>query len=217
MSKQEQGILLNDYHLTTIIDLRSGKERDERPNDDLPVKTVHLSVIDELAKDNKASKRSLSSAKGVDETHQLMADLYEEFIRDEVPRSCYRKFVEVFLAQEEGAILFHCFAGKDRTGIGAAVILTLLGCSEEDIMHDYLLTNELRREANESLLAEIRHQLNEEQVASFLIGMGVDESYLRRAFTAATELYGSFYGYCTQGLGFGEAEVARLREKYLTN
>jgi protein-tyrosine phosphatase len=53
--------------------------------------------------------------------------------------------------QEEGAILFHCFAGKDRTGVGAGTILSLLGVRQADIVYDYLLTNTQRQETNHKM------------------------------------------------------------------
>lgn len=58
------------------------------------------------------------------------------------------------LSYPQEAILFHCFAGKDRTGIGAALILSALGVEHSYILEDYLKTNEQRKTANEQIIAQ---------------------------------------------------------------
>ena len=66
------------------------------------------------------------------------------------------ELLQLLLNTEEGSTLLHCFAGKDRTGISAAVILTILGASKDDIAADYLKTNQLRKKENEELLGQLR-------------------------------------------------------------
>ena len=72
----------------------------------------------------------------------------EEFVENKQCQDVYREVLEIHLA-EEGAIVQHCRGGKDRTGYGVALIQLLLGVSEADVMHDYLLTNVYKKEKNE--------------------------------------------------------------------
>lgn len=70
----------------------------------------------------------------------LMQDTYRGFVHDNAPR-----FAELFrlLLASDAPLVFHCTAGKDRTGFAAALILLALGVPRDVVMHDYLLTNAL--------------------------------------------------------------------------
>ena len=215
LSEDDRRSLLEEYELKTIIDLRSAREREQRPNDKLPVKTVELDVLREDEK-KAASQQSIWTFENVEDVHDIMRELYRNFVCEAGPKDCYRSFVETFLQQEEGSVLFHCFAGKDRTGMGAAVLLTLLGVSEEEIVADYLLSNVMREETNRQMIAaRLAAGMPPEHEAAFLVAMQVDKSYLESTFAEAKAQYGSFYNYCTEGLGITEEEVTLLRKKYL--
>lgn len=96
-----------------------------------------------------------------------------------------------------GAVLFHCTAGKDRTGWVAAVLLTLLGVDRDTVTEDYLLSNHYRGAERGDLPA------------------GVDEVWLDAAFDQAAASYGSFDRYVSDGLGLSAADIAALRELML--
>ena len=64
-------------------------------------------------------------------------EVYFRILR--MSKSAYRVFFETLLANDE-AIIFHCTVGKDRTGVAAALLLSLLGIPEEEIVRDYALT-----------------------------------------------------------------------------
>ena len=68
-----------------------------------------------------------------------MQDTYRGFVRQNTHR--FQEFFGHLLAAQEPTV-FHCTAGKDRTGFAAALVLHALGASEEEVMFDYLLTNE---------------------------------------------------------------------------
>jgi protein-tyrosine phosphatase len=110
------------------------------------------------------------------------------------------------LLEGQGATLYHCTAGKDRTGIATALILSALGVPRETIYADYLMSNRFYRPsagAFPSLPPEVLQAL-----------LGVDERYLRAAFTAIDTQYGSVEGYLDQALGVDAAGIARLRALY---
>ncbi|WP_040791122.1 tyrosine-protein phosphatase [Nocardia paucivorans] len=95
------------------------------------------------------------------------------------------------------AVLFHCTAGKDRTGWVAAVLLTLLGVDRDTVVEDYLLSNHYRGADPGDLLG------------------GVDKSWLEAAFDQATATYGGFERYVRDGLRLSAADIAALREVML--
>jgi len=127
----------------------------------------------------------------------------------------YRQFIDAVLGAS-GALLFHCMAGKDRTGWGAVILLKMLGVTDEDIMTDYLATVEGRRAANLVLIEGLRQKgVDEEKLDAFADLMSVKPSYLQAAYDVVTEHFGTFENYLSTGLKVTEDEINQLREMYL--
>ena len=118
----------------------------------------------------------------------------------------YRRLFD--LALEGGLpLLFHCSAGKDRTGFGAAVMLTALGVPWDTVMADFEATNQLwRRDTvpSDDLPLAIRESL-----------LRAEPALLTAAFDAARERHGSIDLYLAEALDLGPARRARLRELLL--
>ena len=132
-----------------------------------------------------------------------MQDTYRGFVRDNTHR-----FASLFghLLERDDPLVFHCTAGKDRTGFAAALILRALGVPQEDVLRDYLLTNErLKPKTEWKGLAP--------EVAAVLYR--VQPEFLDAAFEVVEQKYGGVEAYLREGLGLREAERARLRELYL--
>lgn len=97
------------------------------------------------------------------------------------------------LAAQPGSALFHCTAGKDRTGWGAAILLTLLGVDRTTIYNDYLASN------------------------TYYGSDSVRANWLDAAFAEVDRSFGSFDGYVHQGLGLSDATIAALKSRLLTS
>lgn len=74
-----------------------------------------------------------------------MRDTYREYVRDHGP--VFGRLL-ARIADHDAALVFHCTAGKDRTGMGAALLLEALDVHRDDVMQDYLLTNQLYQRDN---------------------------------------------------------------------
>lgn len=133
-----------------------------------------------------------------------MQDTYRGFARHNTQR--FREFFGLLLESGEPTV-FHCTAGKDRTGFAAALVLHALGATRAQILDDYLLTNQrLKRPPGAGLgLAP--------EVAAVLWGVQVE--FLHAAFEAVEKDHGSLDAYLREGLGIGRAEHERLRALYL--
>lgn len=121
----------------------------------------------------------------------------------------------LLLSVEKGSApaLFHCTAGKDRTGWAAAAFLLMLGADEGTVFEDYLQTNADLLPAWEPMLARAEAAgLERDQL---LAAMGARPEYLRAAIEQVNESFGSITGYATTGLGLTEADLDRLRQTYL--
>jgi protein tyrosine/serine phosphatase len=119
------------------------------------------------------------------------------------------------LAENEGASLVHCFAGKDRTGIAASLLLHALGVHRDDIVAEFLLTNDaptrhvLERQSLPRMEA-VYGTIDPEALHNL---MGVLPEYIETYIAEVTRLSGSLDAYLAQSLGVDEARKARLREK----
>lgn len=214
LASEDKLKLVDNYGLKSIVDFRSSKEISERPDDSLEsTDYYHIDIMKDV--ENNASK---SYFEDNEEFHpdEMMKDVYKTIILDDTATQGYRSFIDVLLNQKEGSTIFHCFAGKDRTGLGAAIILTILGANKEDIINDYLETNVLRKEANDKMLEEKRNQgASEQELEYFNLFMSVKADYLETAFETANEKYGSFLDYIINGIGVSKNEIETLQEMYL--
>lgn len=110
-------------------------------------------------------------------------------------------------------ILFHCTAGKDRTGIAAALILYALGVNEETIFDDYEATNYYRRNENAKQIAQmIRfYGLNEKTAQSL---MGAKREYINATFDEIKKQYGSIDYYLEKEMGLTKKKLKTLKSYY---
>jgi protein-tyrosine phosphatase len=132
-----------------------------------------------------------------------MQDTYRGFVRENSHR-----FATLFthLLESNEPLVFHCTAGKDRTGFAAALILHALGVPQDEVMRDYLLTNgRLKPKSEWRGLAP--------EVASVLYR--VQPEFLNASFEAVQQDFGGVEGYLREALSLGPAERERLRELYL--
>jgi protein-tyrosine phosphatase len=105
------------------------------------------------------------------------------------------------------ALLFHCSAGKDRTGLGAALVLTALGATRETVLADYLATERLWRR-DYAVPPETPKPLADALLA-------VHPELLEAALDAAVEPFGGVPGLVEGGLGLDPPRLARLRDLLL--
>jgi protein-tyrosine phosphatase len=121
------------------------------------------------------------------------------------------------LLKAEGATLYHCTAGKDRTGLATALILSALGVPRDIILYDYELSNRFydaglgRQDKEDGADRSALAQLPADVIAVF---MSVDARYLRAVFDRIESEYGTVEAYLDQKLGVDAAAIARLRHLY---
>jgi protein tyrosine/serine phosphatase len=129
----------------------------------------------------------------------------------------YRRYFQA-VAETEGPILVHCAAGKDRTGIICALTHHLAGVHDDDVVEDYLLTNDPERmAARVPVLTElIRNETGRTPTErAVLVAMGVEAPYLEAAFDVMREQHGSLDGYLDEVLGLDAALRARIHDRIL--
>lgn len=208
---------LGELELATLLDLRGDVER-AGAVDRLPpghaMRVVQIPILDATEDGGAELKERISKGDvaGVDAA-AMMRSNYRRYVTHYSPQ--YRQLVQEVLAAEGKPVLFHCTAGKDRSGFAAALLLRLLGVPYEMVVQDYLIsqrtvTASLRRVI--WLLRAFRGAATAQVVRQL---SSAKPEYLAAAFEAVDEGYGSFAGYAAQGLGLDEGELARLRGSLL--
>jgi protein-tyrosine phosphatase len=124
-------------------------------------------------------------------------------------------FEQLLTLPDDQALLFHCTAGKDRTGIAAALILYALNVDEKTIMADYLASNHYRAGANEQMVAKMvnSYHLPEDLSRQLML---VKENYLMATFNAIKQQYGTIDHYLETEMGL-TAEKRQLLKSKLAN
>jgi protein-tyrosine phosphatase len=193
----------------SIIDLRSASERQHSPEDSLGSDKISYWTHDYVMGGGDPA-RPQSSPRTAEAVRSLMQNVYRTIPRDMAPS--YRELF-VRLGTGNGAVVLNCTAGKDRTGIGAALVLSALGVPYPAIRRDFLLSNVGVNPANlRPSLPPYLAALSDEALMPLA---GVDGAYLDGTFTQLRHDYGSIRGYLQKELGVGPREIARLRVRML--
>jgi protein-tyrosine phosphatase len=133
---------LVDYGISRIVDLRHADELAADPPADVPVEVVHVPVLPDPAWPYWAEIDAVADAAG--DAAGARAAVYLEFL--ERFAHGFAAAISAVAHAGPGGVVVHCFAGKDRTGLVAALLLRLAGVSIRDVAADYALSEEnLRR------------------------------------------------------------------------
>ncbi len=133
---------------------------------------------------------------------------------DAYPKRYKPMFDALINNSNDSSLVYHCTAGKDRTGIATALILYALGVDEQTIMNDYLATNYYRQSDNGRMRKMLmdNYHMKEAVVDDVL---GVKELYLKATFEAITKIYGSIDNYLEIEMGLNKKALKKLKRKYL--
>lgn len=210
---------LADLNLATVVDLRRPGERRDQPSR-RPVGWTGRVI--ESDHDDGGEAPHITFLKTADLTEAsgraFMTDTYRRLPFEATHVDLFARYFHA-LAEGEGPVLIHCAAGKDRTGLLAALTHSLLGVSRDDLINDYLLTNvavdlEGRAEGIARKLTEMTGRpASHGAVVAFL---GVEADYLDGAFKEIAARHGSTAAYLTQALGVDAVLAERIRAQLTT-
>lgn len=189
--------------LAQAFDFRGVAERAAAPYE-LPGLAQHSLAIEPTVAQRMQEITESGHALTVPVVEGLMRDLYRGLVDER-----QRRFSEFFahLVRADTPVVFHCTAGKDRTGVAAALVLLALGVPRETVMRDYLLTNEVFKPPWTP-----RADLDPEVLQAL---WGVQESYLETAFEAIDSHHGGAEHYLRHHIGLDDAQFEALSRRYL--
>lgn len=210
--------LIGALDIRTVIDLRGTSERDRNPcrrfegfagevvfyDGETSSSPPHMDVHPDVATALFARERMLA--------------VYARIPRNLAMQAMFARYLRI-LAERDGASLVHCFAGKDRTGVAATLLLHILGVSARDQMTEFLRTNSaptlavLRAQSVPGIESRLGRRLDEEAARALL---EVHEHYLMRFRQTVVAMDGSLDGWLEARIGVDDALREALRERFVT-
>lgn len=212
---------LEGLGIRTVYDLRTAGECEERP-DRVPAgaRRINLDVLADAEYQAPAQlmkvfeePRRAEELLGDGRAEKAFLQAYRSFVSLPSAWRAYRALFRGLSESSSGGVLFHCTTGKDRTGWAAASLLLLLGVDEDDVMADYLRTNQDLLPALRPIFDRFEASGGDPEV--LVPVLGVREVYLRAALDEVETRFGGIRGYFEQGLGLSDEDLSRL-ESVLT-
>jgi len=194
--------LTDELGIGLVVDLRSSGElraEGRGPLADAPARFAHLPLFDG---DVERERNELAEEISLADRYVMMA----EFAREPIAR------VLVALAESEAPAVYHCAAGKDRTGVVTALLLGILGVRDELIAADYAATQEALEPIVERLLSAEGYRDMLEALPEDTLH--AEPETMLTLLDQLRERYGSLDAYITE-IGVAESTLERLRERLL--
>jgi protein-tyrosine phosphatase len=193
------------HGVSRVVDLRFDQERAEDPPADLSVEVVHVSVFSHW--DDEYEREVRRRQRGSDPWEEMLLWLYLDALERNAAE--FGRAISAVAAAPDGAVCIHCYAGKDRTGIVAALLLRLAGVSVSDVAADYEASepNVVRR-----LAFWIDEAPDDEERALRRRHTHTPAAAMRRVLDDLEARHGSVEGYLLgAGVPAGELESVRRR------
>jgi protein tyrosine/serine phosphatase len=202
--------------LSAVVDLRRPSERRAQPSR-RPVGWAGRLIESDHDDGGEAPHLTFLKTADLTETsgRAFMTETYRRLPFEAAHVDLFGRYFRL-LAEVEGPVLIHCAAGKDRTGLLAALTHSLLGVAHDDLMADYLATNQAvdmdgrADEVARKLTAMTGRTASHGAVVAFL---GVEAAYLDEAFGAMRAHSGSVDAYLERVLGVDASLAARIRAR----
>ena len=200
---------LKKYGLKYVIDFRSNQEQQTWSDVTSNFYRIYSDPVYPLTGNGDKLAGAINHG-----DYSYLGLIYQSVVLDKHGQEAYRFLFERLLNndQDHQSVLFHCAAGKDRTGIGALLILKALGVDDEIITKDYLLTNLMYQDSDE-IEATLNDDNGNQDINKMNMTKGDLES-ITSVFEAIEHYYGSFENYLDKALGVDQTKLANLKRIY---
>ena len=188
--------------ISTVIDLRTQGEKDEKPDMVHGRQYLELPVFEKIT-------AGISHEEGADKQGVFeMSFLYKWLVREH--KASFQKVLSEIMNHDfsTGAVLWHCSEGKDRCGFTTALVLEILGVDRKAIMEDYLKTNEVNIPKAQKIYEQLKESKGEEFAHGVYRAFIADEAYLEAAWSEMGDDY-------IEQLGISEKDIAGFKSRVL--
>lgn len=202
--------LISTLRLRAIHDLREEFELTRHPNVEIAGAEARHHVVPGI------NPEELVKIKTVEGTDRAMRQHYRGFVSEPRRRAGFASAMAAIiegLCEDDRPQLFHCSAGKDRTGWLAAMVQSAVGVDWADVVTDFLLTDEYTVASRQRSLGEMKRQLGSVVADALAPAWTCSVEQLEEARLEADRVYGGVAGYLREGLGLDDDALKVLRER----
>lgn len=147
----------------------------------------------------------------------IARELYPTLFFNPVCQEQMATFFRELVNTEDGAFLFHCTQGKDRTGVASALLLAALGADRETIIKDFDVTNQVYEKDVKKYSRRVKFwRGKEEEIAVVKAFIGANTENFIKTLDSIDAQYGSMEAYLKGPMGLTETDILTLRNRYLT-
>ncbi len=147
---------------------------------------------------------------------RIAQQMYPNLTNDPECRKQFKQFFRLILDTANGAILYHCTQGKDRTGFASALILAALGAGRDTIVADFDATNRVYEEDVRQCCQNVRLMGGKEnEIATVKSFLGANTDNFIKALESIDREFGTMEAYLKGPIGLTEQDILTLRERYL--
>lgn len=214
--------------IDTIVDFRSTRETMVKKDPEIEnVRYYHINLFkDKLDGIERNDKEDHFYEWMIEQSYdypnrfadQMVAN-YSTMISEEYPLNGYRRFFDILLDEKSDRILWHCSAGKDRTGIAAILVLEALDADKDQIYENYLETNKHLKHSVFEVQKTVKriageHPNYEAILGSFSKAMSASEEFIDNCYRTMIEKAGSPQTYLEKYLDLNDDDIRKLKAKY---
>lgn len=204
--------------IKTIWDFRSPTEIAQHPDPEWPsISYLFGDVLAESPQQSAlhletllADPQQLDLHLGRGQAGIMMMNLYRDMVSNSHAQGVMTRWLDSLCASEQYPMVFHCTAGKDRTGWAAVLLLTILGVPHERILRDYLASNEKVLQKYQSMIARCVANGADETILTAIFG--VQAEYLKAALHEVKKVAGTLPRYIEHVLGINAQQQAQIRQ-----
>lgn len=218
--------------VTAIIDFRKEQEKVGKVDREVPGARYTSLPVDPsgnaMATATEEEKKKFSGQKKFDvkkvivfaafnkKAQAVAREMYPTLLFDPDCQQQFARFFRLVLETENGAVLFHCTQGKDRTGIASALLLAALGADRETIVADFDATNRVYEKDVRKYSRRVKFLGGkEEEVGVVKAFLGCNTENFIKALDRIDQEFGSLQAYLIGPIGLTDADIQTLRERYL--
>lgn len=196
--------------INTLVDLRSSSEKSDSPNK-IPSSLRTHNINIELGDLGLQEIIQLVMSGDENAVTDYFTNLNRELILDY--QAQYKALFDLIESKENTPLVFHCTAGKDRAGLGAALFLMALGVDKQTVMEDYLLTNVCTGVSMDEIRALYgNYGVDETILECIYYAKSARIDYIGTAFATIEQHYGSVENFLRNQL---EVDIEKLKSVYL--
>lgn len=195
---EEDKTYLDTLNLKYVFDYRDNGEADRKPdpiigeaiNERIPVN------MDDKTTAHASSEDMVKSEFYKTFTKEMFLNMYAKM---PIQNASYQRLMTLLKRPEENLpLVHHCTGGRDRTGVGAMLILMTLGVPYETVIEDFLLSNYTLKDFHNQMFDEAAKFVSDQELARFKDALLLQENYLQSSMDSIVRTYGNFETYLTE-------------------